>query len=224
MLHKNISRGTGGGRYYSVASVALGTKGMWRKKHNLRSYFNFLVICILGRLLFSRFPKRGIESENNRQAGQCLCPARPASATHWLPLSVFGASMFCERAGTALSWASTSTDLPLPRVSWKKSPDSLSVLLCLAFSTTSTLALVSHGATILLLSQPQLLSPCPTTEYSQNWFQPCVVLAYFVLYRPVLYHMMVLMYMVMFVDIELNQLLGLFFYQRLFSISYTAFF
>lgn len=221
MLHKNISRGTGGGRYYSVASIALGTKGMWRKKHNLSWYFNLLVICIL---FSSDFPKGEWRVRTTCQAGQRLCPACPGSATHWLPLSVFGASMFCKRAGTTLSWASASPDLPLPRVSWEKSPDSLSVLLCLAFSTKSSLALVLHGTTILPLSQLQLLSPCPTIEYSQNWFQPCVVLAYFVLYRPVLYHMMVLMYMVMFVGIELNQLLGLFFYQHLFSISYTAFF
>lgn len=84
------------------------------------------------------------------------------------------------------------------------------VLLCLVFSSKSILALVSNGATILL-SQLQLLSPCPNTEDSQKLFQPCAVLAYFVLYRPVLYHMMVLMYMVMFMGLEMNPLLCLFF-------------
>lgn len=68
MLDNNISRGTGGGRYYSWASIELWTKGIWEKKHNAGKprvhILTSLWSLTLGSSFSPRFPKRRTESEN----------------------------------------------------------------------------------------------------------------------------------------------------------------
>lgn len=68
MLDNNVSRGTGGGRYYSLASTALQTKVIWEKKHSYGKP-RIHILTSLWSITFSNsfspwFPKRGPESEN----------------------------------------------------------------------------------------------------------------------------------------------------------------